>query len=155
VWWWKKKFGLHEGVKKKNRMTHTSLDCNKGRRRDHFPQGKDVFICKKQDKRCSSAKKEKMCPCSNKKKEMCSCAKRSRCVPLQAKKAKRCSSANFRLLQSFRTVKTSQASCWNSSTAHQCHGTQAISKRHHLVVIELHTTALGPRTQTQPMSNGA
>ena len=121
--------------------------CNKGRRRDHLPQGEDVFICKIQDKRCSSAKKEKMCPCSNKKEEMCSCVKRSRCVPLQTKKGKMCSSANFRLLQSFGTVKTSQASCRNSSTAHQCHATQAISKRHHLVVIELHTTALGPRAQ--------
>ena len=129
--------------------------CNKGRRRDHFPQGKDVFICKKQDNRCSSAKKEKMCPCSNKKEEMCSCVKRSRCVPLQTKKGKMCSSDNFRLLQSFGTVKKSQDSCLNPSMTQQYHGTQATSKRHHLVVIELHTTALGPRTQTQLMFNNA
>jgi hypothetical protein len=36
--------------------------CNKERRRDHLPKGRDVFICKIQDKRCSSAQKQKMCP---------------------------------------------------------------------------------------------
>ena len=107
--------------------------------------GQEVFICTKAEDVSTCKKKEKMC----------SSVKRSRCVPLQTKKGKMCSSSNFRLLQSFGTVKTSQDSCLNSSMTHQCHGTQAISKRHRLVVIELHTTALGPRTQTQPMFNGA
>ena len=98
--------------------------------------GQEVFICKKRED-------VSMCP---KKEKMCSSVTRSRCVPLQ-KKEKMFSSSNFRIFQSFGAVKTSQDSCSNSSTAQQCHGTQATSKRHRLVVIELHTTALGPRAQ--------
>ena len=98
--------------------------------------GQEVFICKKREDVSMCQKKEKMC----------SSVTRSRCVPLQ-KKEKMRSSSNFRLFHCFGTVKTSLDSCLNSSTAQQCHGTQAISKRHRLVVIELHTTALGPRAQ--------
>jgi hypothetical protein len=109
----------------------------KRRRCVHLQNTKQaVFICKKRED-------VSMCP---KKEKMCSSVTRSRCFPLQ-KKEKMCSSSNFRLFQRFDTVKTSQDSCSNSSTAQQCHGTQATSKRHRLVVIELHTTALGPRAQ--------
>jgi hypothetical protein len=118
-----------------------------------------------EEKMCSSAKYrtrsvrlQKRGRCVHvleKKEKMCASVKRSRCVPLETKKGKMCSSSKFRLLQSLGTVKTSQDSCSNSNMTHQCHDTYAISNVTALVVIELHTTALGPRTQPQPMFNGA